>query len=110
MPGFEAAFGGRPMPALATTYEGGDPALLERLVELVDLLEIAPDTIVGSEQGQYVLRPEVLEEYASVSSRVGLIAHGIGLSIGWVAGMGTFSPAAITSPTPNTWSTQQAIG
>lgn len=82
MPGFEAAFGGRPMPALATTYEGGDPALLERLVELVDLLEIAPDTIVGSEQGQYVLRPEVLEEYASVSSRVGLIAHGIGLSIG----------------------------
>lgn len=82
MPGFEAAFGGWPVPALATTYEGGDPALLERLVQLVDLLEIAPDTIVGSERGQYILRPEVLDEYASVSSRVGLIAHGIGLSIG----------------------------
>jgi uncharacterized protein (UPF0276 family) len=82
MTGFETALSRRPAPALATTYEGGNPALLERLVPLVDLIEIAPDAIVGSERGQYVLRPEVLDEYASVAPRVGLIAHGIGLSIG----------------------------
>lgn len=69
-------------PALAATYEGDDPALLRRLVPLIDTIEVAPDTIARSELGRRSLRPEVLAEYASVLPDVDLIAHGVGLSIG----------------------------
>jgi uncharacterized protein (UPF0276 family) len=69
-------------PALATTYEGDDIALLERMVPLVDLIEISPDAIARIDSKQARLRPEVLDEYACVSSEVRFIAHGIGLSIG----------------------------
>lgn len=69
-------------PALAVTYNGGDPELLERLVPLVDAIEISPDAIARSDGGHTQLRSHVLEEFASVSSQVKLIAHGVGLSIG----------------------------
>jgi uncharacterized protein (UPF0276 family) len=72
----------RSLPALATTYEGDDLALLERIIPLVDAIEISPDAIARSEGKQAHLRPEVLEEYASVLPHVDLIAHGVGLSIG----------------------------
>jgi uncharacterized protein (UPF0276 family) len=74
--------GTRPLPALATTYEGDDLALLERIVPLVDTIEISPDAIARSEAKHAHLRPEILEEYASVLPHVNLIAHGVGLSIG----------------------------
>src|SRR5207249_11585406 len=35
----------RPTPALATTYEGGDPAFLESITPLVDTIEVSPDAI-----------------------------------------------------------------
>jgi uncharacterized protein (UPF0276 family) len=69
-------------PALATTYDGDDAKLLERIVPLVDFIEISPDAIAGSSGGKAHLRESVLDEYASVSGRIELIAHGIGLSIG----------------------------
>jgi uncharacterized protein (UPF0276 family) len=68
--------------ALATPYEGDDPALLERIVALVDAIEIAPDAIAQSRGGRATLRREVLAEYAAVPDRVSFIAHGVGLSIG----------------------------
>src|ERR1700722_5073350 len=72
----------RPLPALATTYEGDDVALLEQIVPLIDTIEISPDAIARSEAKQACLRPEILEEYASVLPDVNFIAHGVGLSIG----------------------------
>jgi len=69
-------------PALATTYEGDDIALLERIVPLVDIIEISPDAIARIGENRARLRPEVLEEYACVAANVQFIAHGIGLSIG----------------------------
>ncbi|MGA8533603.1 MAG: DUF692 family multinuclear iron-containing protein [Candidatus Tumulicola sp.] len=68
--------------ALAATYEGDDPVLLERIVPLVDTIEISPDAIARSEAKRARLRPEVLDEYAAVLPQVNLIAHGVGLSIG----------------------------
>jgi uncharacterized protein (UPF0276 family) len=72
----------QPRPALATTYEGDDPELLERLAPLVDMIEISPDAIAGSDGKRARLRPEVMDEYARVSSQVRFVAHGVGLSIG----------------------------
>ena len=69
-------------PALATTYEGDDPDLLERIVPIVDFIEISPDTIAASNAGRVRLRKSVLDEYAAVCGQADLIAHGIGLSIG----------------------------
>jgi uncharacterized protein (UPF0276 family) len=69
-------------PALATTYEGDDIALLERIVPLIDGIEISPDAIARSDAKRACLRPEVLDEYAAVAECVEFIAHGIGLSIG----------------------------
>ncbi len=70
------------MPALAVTYNGEDPELLERLVPLVDVIEISPDAIARSDGGRARLRPQILEEFAAVPPQVKLIAHGVGLSIG----------------------------
>ncbi len=72
----------RQQPALATTYEGDDVALLERIIPLINVLEIAPDAIATSDGRLQRLRPEVVDEYAAVASRVKFIAHGVGLSIG----------------------------
>ncbi len=69
-------------PLLATTYEGDDIALLERIVPLVDIIEISPDAIAQSNRGRASLREEILEEYKYVGSEVKFVAHGIGLSIG----------------------------
>jgi hypothetical protein len=72
----------RASPALATTYEGDDIALLNRIVPLVDFIEITPDAIATSDGNRAHVRPEMLAEYAGVLPDVSLIAHGVGLSIG----------------------------
>lgn len=71
-----------PRPALATTYEGTGRDLLDRIAPLVDYLEISPDSISRTDARRSRLRPEVLDQLASVHPRVGLLVHGIGLSIG----------------------------
>jgi uncharacterized protein (UPF0276 family) len=80
--GNRADSGHRRELALAATYEGDDPVLLERIVGLIDTIEISPDAIAQSRAGRARLRSEVLAEYASVAHRVNFIAHGVGLSIG----------------------------
>lgn len=72
----------RKKPALATTYEGDSPALLERICKLVDIIEISPDTVAQSMNSVKHLREEVLLEYESVASEMKFVAHGVGLSIG----------------------------
>ncbi len=69
-------------PALATTYEGDSPALLERIAPLVDGIEISPDTIAQTSETGPHLRSAVLAEYLSLSSKMRFVAHGVGLSIG----------------------------
>jgi len=69
-------------PALATTYEGTSTALLEKIVPLVDYLEIPPDSIARTQAGRTSLHPEVLDQLEAVSPGAGLIVHGIGLSLG----------------------------
>lgn len=71
-----------PRPALATTYEGVGLDLLERIVPLVDYLEIPPDSISRTQSSHTSLRPELLDQIDSVTSHVGVIVHGVGLSIG----------------------------
>jgi uncharacterized protein len=69
-------------PALAVTYNGDDPLLLERIASLVDVLEVTPDALAASEHGRARLRREALSELESVIPHVKLLAHGVGLSIG----------------------------
>jgi uncharacterized protein len=71
-----------PRPALATTYEGVGIDLLERIVPLVDYLEIPPDSLSRTQAGRTALRPELLDQIESVTHQVGVIVHGVGLSIG----------------------------
>jgi uncharacterized protein (UPF0276 family) len=72
----------RARPALATTYEGDDAALLAKIAPLVDAIEIAPDSIAASDGAHSALRRDVLDEYQSVADDVDFVAHGVGLSIG----------------------------
>jgi len=69
-------------PSLAVTYEGDDIALLERILPLIDTIEISPDAIARSDGKRASLRAEVLEEYQAVQPGVNFVAHGVGLSIG----------------------------
>src|SRR5580700_4635839 len=69
-------------PALATTYEGGDVVLLERLLERARYIEITPDTIARHTADGCELDPEALAELESIGGRARLLVHGVGLSIG----------------------------
>jgi uncharacterized protein (UPF0276 family) len=71
-----------PRPALATTYEGVGNDLLERIVPLVDYLEIPPDSISRSRAGRASLRPELLDQLEFATPQINFIVHGVGLSIG----------------------------
>ena len=66
---------------LAVTYEGREPRLLERLVPLVDYLEITPDSLAISQGERIFLDPAILTELSNVANQVQFIIHGIGLSI-----------------------------
>lgn len=71
-----------PRPALAATYEGDNPALLESMASLVDYLEISPDAIARMDGRRPKLRRDVVQELRSVSPGMRVVAHGVGLSIG----------------------------
>jgi hypothetical protein len=68
--------------ALATSYQGGEPALLEAMLPLVDYIEITPDTIAESTDDGVRPNPDTLGELKDIGSDAKLIAHGVGLSIG----------------------------
>jgi uncharacterized protein len=74
-------------PCLGATYEGGDTALLERLVAVVDYLEVTPDSIAVGNREEMHLRAQVLDELRmAVAGGTGIVAHGVGLSIGSASG------------------------
>ena len=70
--------------SLAATYEGGDPALLERLVPLTDFIEISPDSISRATDDGLKLDDGVMAELETCGAR--FLVHGVGLSIGSASG------------------------
>jgi uncharacterized protein len=76
-----------PGPGLAATYEGGDPRLLERLLPLVDFLEISPDVISVVDRKGCHLNSDIITELSNVSGRIKFLVHGVGLSIASAVGV-----------------------
>ena len=68
--------------SIGATYEGRDPALLDRLLPLVDYIEVTPETIAEIDGSRVSLSKEVMTELKNVSKSVKIIVHGVGLSIG----------------------------
>jgi uncharacterized protein (UPF0276 family) len=73
-------------PALATTYEGEEPLLLEQMLPLVDYLEISPDSVSTMTGGSCALNPQVMAELKNAAGAVRFLIHGVGLSIASAAG------------------------
>src|SRR5689334_3791992 len=73
---------GTTIVALGTTYEGYNPELLERILPLVDYLEVTPDTLAEARDGRLVLHAAALDELQRVGPAARIIVHGVGLSIG----------------------------
>jgi len=68
--------------ALAASYQGGEPALLEAILPLVDYIEITPDTIAELTHDGSHPKPDTVAELEDIGPDARLIAHGVGLSIG----------------------------
>lgn len=73
-------------PVLATTYEGNDPRLLERICPLVDCLEISPDSISRTTEGGSALNPATMSELDEITRGKTFLIHGVGLSIASASG------------------------
>lgn len=67
---------------LATTYQGGDPTFLERVLPWVDYIEVTPDSIAEFREGKYALHESTMSELKSLGRDAQIIVHGVGLSIG----------------------------
>lgn len=67
---------------IGATYEGRDPRLLERILPLVDYLEVTLETIAEMRDGQVRLSDEVMTELKNAACSVRFVIHGVGLSIG----------------------------
>jgi len=72
--------------ALATTYEGRDPQLLEHVLPLVDYIEVTPDSIAEFRDGRVVVPDDAIRELKDIGPDAGIIVHGVGLSIGTCGG------------------------
>jgi uncharacterized protein (UPF0276 family) len=68
--------------ALGVTYEGRDPALLEKMLPHIDYIEVTPETIAEVKGDKIILSPEVMSELKNISKAVKFIVHGVSLSIG----------------------------
>ncbi len=71
-----------PRVAIGATYEGRDPGLLERMLPLVDYLEVTLETIAEVDDGKISLSPEIMSELKDIGKAAQIIVHGVGLSIG----------------------------
>lgn len=69
-------------PGLGVSYEGYVPGLLDRILPLVDYLEVTPDTISAVEGDQVVLNDAAMAELAAVGDDAIILVHGVGLTIG----------------------------
>jgi len=75
--------------ALGVTYEGRDPALLEKILPYVDYIEVTPETIAEVKGDEIVLSSEVMTEFRNIGKAVKFIVHGVSLSIGSHEGWST---------------------
>lgn len=66
---------------LATTYEGRDARLFERILSLVDYVEVPPDSIARATETGNALDPEILAELCNSAGSTKYLIHGVGLSI-----------------------------
>jgi len=73
--------------AIGATYEGRDPGLLERMLPLIDYIEVTPETIAEVDDDEIRLSPEIMTELKNARKSVKVIVHGVSLSIashdGW---------------------------
>ncbi len=67
---------------IGVTYEGRDPALLERMLPLVDYIEVTPETIAEQQGDRLALSPAVMAELRAIGKAAKIVAHGVSLSIG----------------------------
>jgi uncharacterized protein (UPF0276 family) len=81
------AIGAFGKPRLGVTFDGGDGALLERLLPLVDVLEVTPDTVARFNNGEPMFSDDTIAILRNASRHVAIVVHGIGLSIGSYDGM-----------------------
>lgn len=73
--------GGRTIPlGLAATYAGGHPLLLERILPLVDYIEVTPDSIAECTSHGYSLNRHLLAEFKAAGA-TSVLVHGVGLSM-----------------------------
>jgi uncharacterized protein len=70
------------MPGIGTSYTPRDPQLMARVLPLVDYVELVPDNIATMRNGAPAFDADAIEHVRDISSRTGVIAHGVGLSIG----------------------------
>lgn len=68
--------------AIGATYEGRDPALLERMLPHVDYIEVTLETISEMHDGKILLNQEIMAELRNLGKAPRIIVHGVGLSIG----------------------------
>jgi uncharacterized protein len=68
--------------AIGTTYEGRDPGLLERILPLVDYVEVTLETIAEVNGARISLSDAVLSELKNIGKAAQIVVHGVGLSIG----------------------------
>jgi uncharacterized protein (UPF0276 family) len=78
---------GPPGPSIGFSYNGGHTALLDRVLPLVDYVEVTPDTIAVGKGREAQIDPGSLRELRAVASSVKVVVHGVGMSIGSHDGM-----------------------
>ena len=68
--------------AIGATYEGRDPALLERMLPFVDYVELTPETMAEFDGQKLSISKEIIAELKNVDKAVQFGIHGVSLSIG----------------------------
>ena len=68
--------------AIGTTYEGRDPSLLERVLPLVDYVEVTLETIAEVNDDRISLSNSIMSELKNIGKAAQIVVHGVGLSIG----------------------------
>lgn len=69
-------------PALAITYWDADPEFLERVLPLVDAVQVVPDTLAHAHEEAVVLDASSVRRLKDISQQFPILIHGVGLSIG----------------------------
>jgi uncharacterized protein (UPF0276 family) len=70
------------MISIGTSFAGGGEGYLERILPLVDVVEVTPDSLASIRNGRGHLRDDVLDVLQEIARRARLVVHGVGLSIG----------------------------